>query len=147
MNQFQYNATTFLTHASLLCGVALLTIVLTNSCASHTVKPAAFQDGITMLSSPEPVLLSRSGAVDTVQVWLSCRCLYSLLQTGEGGDTSMFQLRRIDPDTTRLPLHELAVTTSPKCQSNHHYSAWYAFSTIDHFGNTKYDTVHVNGDF
>ena len=52
-----------------------------------------------------------------------------------------------DPDTGFLPLHEIEFSAPVSGKRNQPYSAWYAFSTIDHFGSTKYDTVRVSGYF
>ncbi len=148
MNHFQNITNKFLSSAALIIGLATLTIAAGNSCSSHTAKPAAvFQDTIHLVSSPEIVSLSNFGAMDTVQMWQSCRCLFTLEQIGQGGDTKFFLVHRIDPDTGFLPLHEIEFSAPAIGKRNQPYSAWYAFSTIDHFGSTKYDTVRVSGYF
>jgi hypothetical protein len=138
----------FLSSGLLLIGLATLTFGLTNSSSSHTAKPTpVFQDTIHLVSSPERVSLSSFGAVDTVQIWLSCRCLFRMQQIGQGGDTKFFLTHRIDPDTGYLPEHEITFSAPANGKLRQPYSAWYAFSTIDHYGTTKYDTVRVSGYF
>jgi hypothetical protein len=146
MNHFTIKHLAF---AALIMGMASITIAVTNSCSSHTAKtsPAVFQDTIHLVSSPEMASLTSFGATDTVQLWQSCRCLFTLQQTGQGGDTKFFLVQRIDPDTGFLPLHEIAFSAPASGKLNQPYSAWYAFSTVDHFRNTKYDTVRVSGYF
>jgi hypothetical protein len=153
MNHFQNITIKHLAFAALIIGMAITTIAVTNSCSSHTAKLAAavpaeaFQDTIHLVSSPEMASLSSFGAMDTVQLWQSCRCLFTLQQTGQGGDTKFFIVHRIDPDTGFLPLHEITFSAPASGKLHQPYSAWYAFSTVDHFGNTKYDTVRVSGYF
>jgi hypothetical protein len=153
MNHIQKITIKHCAFATLIMGMAIVTIAVTNSCSSHTPKPAtavpdqAFQDTIHLVSSPEMVTLTSFGAADTVQLWQSCRCLFTLQQTGQGGDTKFFLIQRIDPDTGFLPLHEITFSAPASGKVNQPYSAWYAFSTIDHFRNTKYDTVRVSGYF
>ena len=98
MNHFTIKHFAF---AALIIGMAIVTIAVTNSCSSHTAKTssAVFQDTIHLVSSPEMASLTSFGATDTVQLWQSCRCLFTLQQTGQGGDTKFFLVHRIDPDT------------------------------------------------
>jgi hypothetical protein len=148
MNLYQNITIKHLAFAALIMGMAIITIAVTNSCSSHTAKPATvFQDTIHLVSSPEMVSLTSFGATDTVQLWQSCRCLFTLQQTGQGGDTKFFLIHRIDPDTGFLPLHEITFSAPATGKLKQPYSAWYAFSTVDHFRNTKYDTVRVSGYF
>jgi hypothetical protein len=148
MNHFQNITTKFLAFAAMLIGLATITIAMTNACSSHTSKSApVFQDTIHLVSSPETVSLSSFGAVDTVQIWLSCRCLFRMQQIGQGGDTKFFLTNRIDPDTGYIPEHEITFSAPASGKLRQPYSAWYVFSTIDHYGTTKYDTVRVSGYF
>jgi hypothetical protein len=146
MNHIQTFTIKFLSSALLLIGLASLAI--TNPCSSNAAKPTTvFQDTIHLVSSPEIVSLQQFGATDTVQIWLSCRCLFRMQQIGQGGDTKFFLTHRIDPDTGYLPEHEITFSAPASGKLRQPYSAWYAFSTIDHYGNTKYDTVRVSGYF
>jgi hypothetical protein len=148
MNHIQNITDKYLASAAILIGLAVLTFGLTNSSSSNAAKPATvFQDTIHLVSSPETVSLSSFGATDTVQIWLSCRCLFRIQQIGQGGDTKFFLTHRIDPDTGYLPEHEITFSAPANGKLRQPYSAWYAFSTVDHYGTTKYDTVRVSGYF
>jgi hypothetical protein len=138
----------YLLFAAMIYGLSGLATVSTNPCSSHNVTPiAVFNDTIRLVSSPQPVILSRFGAMDTVQLWQSCRCLFRIQQIGQGGDTKFFLMHRLDPDTAKIPLHQITFSAPASGSLRQPYSAWYAFSTITHYGNTKYDTVRVSGYF
>ena len=128
-----------------------LAAVTSNSCSrSRNALPqlnAGAQAGDTIhLVSLMPLIAFHSdSAVDSIPIWLSCSCRSTLNTLGSGGDVSAFAVTSRTPDTTWIIPHYLRVAKLPGNQN--HLRAWYAFSAIDHFGQTDYDTLRVTYDY
>ncbi|MFI5201761.1 MAG: hypothetical protein ACHQNE_05200 [Candidatus Kapaibacterium sp.] len=128
-----------------------LAAVTSNSCSrSRTAEAqvnagAQIGDTIHLVSLSPLVAFHSDSVVDSIPIWLSCSCRSTLATLGSGGDVSAFEVTSRTPDTTWIIPHYLRVAKLPGSQN--HLRAWYAFSAVDHFGQTDYDTLRVTYDY
>lgn len=128
---------------SFFVAVALAATMSGSSCSSttstqpDTIVLAQLNDS---LHTYTPSFIT-VGQHDTCLLRLSCGCLFSLNLDSESGDTSAFSLTDLDTlATTRKSPHHIAITSIASTKGN---TAIYYFSAVDHFNNTKYDTLRL----
>ncbi|HET6401004.1 MAG TPA: hypothetical protein VFH95_06345 [Candidatus Kapabacteria bacterium] len=123
-----------------------LTAVSSNSCKNNaTTSTNPVEDTIHLVSNTPVVPLQGAAAgctADSIQIWLSCGCKFSLITLGSGEDASHFTVQSRTPDTAWTTPHYLRFQYQYQCALARD-SAWFAFSALDHYGNTKYDTLRV----
>jgi hypothetical protein len=121
------------------------TVAVISMSACNVVTVPDVNDTINLVHSPSVVTLSDAPTMDTLKVWLSCGCRFVLHQTGSSGDAAAFATVRMNDDSDQLTPHKFAIFVPPSAVKKH-YDGWISFSAVDHYGNTKYDTVHLIAD-
>ncbi len=130
----------------LLTGLAaLLATMPTTSCSHNSPKPVQLGDTIHLVTNSPVIAFSSDSTADSIPIWLSCSCRSTLNTLGSGGDVAAFSVISRTPDTTWIIPHYLRITKLPTSNANL-LRAWYAFSAVDHFGQTDYDTIRVTYD-
>src|SRR5665213_3176801 len=133
------NLKSILSIASLLALLALAAIS-SNSCKNSTTSTNPVDDTIHLVSNAQTITFRSDSTADSIQLWLSCGCKFSLITSGSGGDVSRFTVQSRTPDTAWTTPHYLRFQYQSQLGVAKD-SAWFAFSALDHFGNTKYDTL------
>lgn len=129
---------------ALVLAVALATVT-SNSCTRSRNSASQIGDTIHLVSLAPLIAFHSDSTVDSIPIWLSCSCRSTLVTLGTGGDVSAFAVTSRTPDTAWIIPHYLRITKLPRMQN--HLRAWYAFSALDHYGQTDYDTLRVTYDY
>lgn len=132
----------YISFVGLTLAVAL-SAVTSNSC-SRSRTPLQIGDTIHLVMLSPLISFHSDSTVDSIPIWLSCSCRSTLVTLGSGGDVSAFAVTSRTPDTTWIIPHYLRITKLPGSQD--HLRAWFAFSSVDHYGQTDYDTLRVTYD-
>lgn len=141
MRHIKSNVKIILSSASLFVLLALAAIS-SNSCSSGTSNPNPVADTIHLVSNTQRITFQSDSTADSIRIWLSCGCEYRLISMGSGGNTSLFTEQSLTSDTAFVTPHYLRFQYRGSVKD----SAWYAFSAVDHYGNTKYDTLRVTAN-
>ena len=124
-------------------GLALLASLSGSSCTSSistqpdTIVLAQLNSHTLITYTPS---FASIGATDTCWLRLSCGCKFVLNLDVSKGDTSAFRLVDIDTMSLDTTPHRIAITCLASTKGD---TARYFYSTVDHFGNTKRDTLSL----
>jgi hypothetical protein len=127
---------------------AALAALSSSSCSNSNSTTENGSNDTTHLELSRQVIVLKSSdslPTDSIQIWLSCGCPFTLTKAGEGGDTNQFSVISLTPNMSRVTPHYL----SPLAQFEEVVtpaSAWFAFSAVDPWGKTQYDTLFLSRD-
>ncbi len=135
-----------------LLGISMLlawgvSMIASNSGCSPTTSTPAEPDTIHLaFRTPTPVAFTNGGIMDTSQNYITSGCPFVLNANNSGGDTSAFQIVDLLVMTTKITPHLLQIQVKPGTPSGT-YTAWYAYSAVDHLGGTDRDTLQISAKF
>ncbi len=126
--------------------VAVMMSGLFTAACQSTTAPSTVNDTIRLISMQGDLNIFTKDSIWSADLELTCGCPFQLQLTAEGGDTSAFLISFDSLLTSKITPHTVRVSVKPEAPGIHLYSAWLAFAAVDHYNNTKYDTLRILGN-